>query len=75
MRVESVIAIRGLSRAVLAQEDTPKPTISNASLTAEQLMIYRAVVADYTEGQWRKAESGKHDRTTGTVYVRARGGL
>ena len=45
-----IVVICGLSLVAVAQDDAPKPKVSNASLSAEQLMIYRAVVADYTRG-------------------------
>ena len=39
-----------LSICAMTQEDTPKPKVSDDSLTPEQIAVYRAVLKDYTKG-------------------------
>ena len=45
-----VIGSLALSVTAATQDDAPKPKVSKAALTAEQIAVYRAVLDDYTKG-------------------------
>jgi hypothetical protein len=45
-----VAVFLAVSLNTLAQESSPKPTISDAPLTTEQIAVYRAVLSEYTKG-------------------------
>jgi hypothetical protein len=46
----TVIASLVISFGAVAQESAPKPKISDAPLSSEQIAVYRAVLADYLKG-------------------------
>jgi hypothetical protein len=48
--VGHIAVILILSLLAAAQDDAPKPIVSNNPLTAEQIAVYRAVLEDYTNG-------------------------
>jgi hypothetical protein len=49
-RISVLVAI---SLGAVAQENVPKPKVSDAPLTSEQIAVYRAVLGDYLKGSDR----------------------
>lgn len=45
-----IVALLVISLGAVAQENAPKPKVSDAPLTSEQITVYRAVLADYLNG-------------------------
>ena len=49
-QIFTVLALLVISLGAVAQENPPKPTVSDAPLTSEQIVVYRAVLAVYLKG-------------------------
>jgi hypothetical protein len=64
MRKRNLIAVLVvISLRAVAQENAPKPRVSDAPLTSEQVAVYRAVLAVFSEGIRPRSESSEHHRT------------